>query len=161
MTDLLLDISVVPDPSASIDVLAKICECFVHLHSGRATQTRVAIRQLADLIRDLRPGAIFRSLGTEMTFEAFVRFGDAAAAIDLIEAERLHAADAECAAPPVGGGTHRPRRWRDGAVNHRGVCPLGAHHSTTDHSLLLLVRSAAHELLGDTAQADEFFEEAC
>lgn len=37
---------------------------------------------------------------------------------------------------------------------------LGSHHSTADHSLLLLVRSAAHELLGDTARADEFFEEA-
>ncbi len=160
MTDLLLDISVVPDPSGSLGVLEKICECFVRLHSGRATQTRVAIHQLADLTRDLRPGAIFRALGSEMTFEAFLRFGDSASAVDLIEKERLNAPDAECVLPLLGA-AYLTRGDGATALSITQECArLGAHHSRADHSLLLLVRSAAHELLGDSAQADEFFEEA-
>jgi ATP/maltotriose-dependent transcriptional regulator MalT len=160
MTDLLMDISVVPDRSTSLDVLEKICECFIRLHSGRATQTRVAIHQLADLTRDLRPGAIFRALGSEMTFEAFLRFGDAAAAIDLIETERLHAPDAECLLPLLGA-AHLTLMDGATALSITEECVrLGAHHSRADHSLLLLVRSAAHELLGNTRRADDFFEEA-
>jgi ATP/maltotriose-dependent transcriptional regulator MalT len=160
MIDLLLDISVVPDPSISLGVLVKICECFVHLHSGRATQTRVAVRQLADLIREVRPGAIFRSLGTEMTFEAFLRFGDPTAAIELVETERQQTPDAECVLPLLGA-AHIALGDGATALSTTEECArLGSHHSRADHSLLLLVRSAAHELLGDTARADDFFEEA-
>jgi ATP/maltotriose-dependent transcriptional regulator MalT len=160
MIDLRIDISVVPDPSPSMDVLVKICECFVELHSGRATQTRVAVRQLADLIRDLYPGAIFLELGSEMTFEACLRFGEAEAAIELVETERLRAPEAECVRPLLGA-AHIALGDGVTALSTTEECArLGSHHSRADHSLLLLVRAAAHELLGDAEQADDFFEEA-
>jgi ATP/maltotriose-dependent transcriptional regulator MalT len=160
MIDLLLDISVVPDPSSSLDVLVKICECFVHLHSGLATQTRVAVRQLADLIRERRPGAILRAIGSEMTFEAFLRFGDVAAALELVETERREVPEAECVLPLLGV-AHIALGDGATALSITEECAhLGSHHSQADHSLLLLMRAAAHELLDDTSLADEFFEEA-
>jgi DNA-binding CsgD family transcriptional regulator/tetratricopeptide (TPR) repeat protein len=160
MIELRLDMSVVLDPSGSMHVLDKICECFVYLHSGQATQTRVAVRQLADLIRDLRPGAVFESLGFEMTVEALLRFGEASAAIEFIETERSRKPHIECLLPLLAT-AHVALGDGATALSITEECARpGSHHSPADYSLLLLVRAAAHELVGQTEQADESFEEA-
>jgi DNA-binding CsgD family transcriptional regulator len=160
MIELRLDMSVVLDPSGSMRVLDKICECFVYLHSGQATQTRVAVRQLADLIRDLRPGAVFESLGFEMTVEALLRFGEASAAIEFIDTERSRKPHVECLLPLLAT-AHVALGDGATALSITEECARpGSHHSPADYSLLLLVRAAAHELVGQTDQADESFEEA-
>jgi ATP/maltotriose-dependent transcriptional regulator MalT len=160
MIELRLDMSIVLDASASMSVLDKICECFVYLHSGQATQTRVAVRQLADRIRDLRPGAVFESLGFEMTIEALLRFGEAPAAIELIDSQRSSDPNAGNVLPLLASAYVA---LGDGAaaLSIAEECArLGSHHSPADDSLLLLVRAAAHEILGHTNEADEYFEEA-
>jgi DNA-binding CsgD family transcriptional regulator/tetratricopeptide (TPR) repeat protein len=160
MIDLRVDISIVPDPSPSMYVLINICDCFVLLHTNQVTQTRVAVRHLAELVRDLQPGAIFRALASELTFEALLRFGEFAAAIELIETSRLEFPDAECVAPLLGSAYIA---LGDGvsALSATEECARhGSYHSLEHRSLLLLVRAAAHELLGDTQRADEYFEEA-
>ena len=160
MSDLRLDISVVPNLSVSLAVLMKICECFVYLHSGHATQTRVAVRQLGHLTRNSRPGALLVALGSEMTFEAMMRAGEPRRAFDYLDAARLSEPRGECVVPLLaaalvasGDGTK--------VLDITDPCMLyGSHHSPAGHSLLLLVRAAAHELLGDVIAADDTFDEA-
>jgi DNA-binding CsgD family transcriptional regulator len=95
-----------------------------------------------------------------MTFEAFLRFGDPAAAIELVETEQQQTPDAECVLPLLGAARIALGDGATALSTTEECARLGSHHSRADHSLLLLVRSAAHELLGDTARADDFFEEA-
>jgi DNA-binding CsgD family transcriptional regulator len=160
MIDLRLDILVVPDPSDSLNVLVKVCECFVLLHSEHVTQTRVATQQLSSLMQDLQPGAIFRVLASELLFETFLRLGEPAAAIEFAETTGLNVPNSGCVSPLIavahialGGGAS--------ALSSTQECARrSSHHSIEHHSLLLLVRAAAFELLGNNRQADELFEEA-
>ncbi len=160
MIDLRLDILVVPDPSASLHVLVKACECFILLHTEQVTETRVATQQLSSLMQDLQPGTIFRVLVSELTFETFLRLGEPAAAIELAETTRLNLPNSECISPLLGV-AHIALGDGAGALSSTQECARrSSHHSIEHHSLLLLVRAAAFELLGNNQQADELFEEA-
>lgn len=160
MSDLRHEIAVVSDVTGSLRLLMKACECFVYLHSGQASQTRVGIWQLEVLIRDPRLGALFRGLGAETVFEALLRLGEPQAAITLVEAAGSMDPAGQCLHPLLGAarlGLHDPA----GALAITDACAeIGAHHSPASHTLVLLVRAAAHEMLGHTELADECFTEA-
>jgi len=160
MIELRRDISALAEPSTSVVVLMKSCECFIHLHSGSATRARVAVRQLSGLVQDLRPAAVFRVLASEMAFEVSLRFGEAANAIAQLEEERRESPDAECVLPLLGA-AHLALGDGARALSATDECAgVGSHHSLADYSLLLLVRAGSHQLLGNSVRADEYFEEA-
>ena len=160
MTDLHLDISVIPDLSASLMVLMKCCECFVYLHSGQATQSRVAVRQLGSLLRDSGPGALFQAIGAEMTFEAILRSGEADRAAVFLRSTASRGPDGDCLIPLLAAANVTLNDGVGVIEATDGCIGLGSHHSSAGQSLLLLIRAAAHQLAGDTVAADETFHEA-
>lgn len=160
MTDLRQDIAVVADITASLRLLMKACECFVYLHSGQATQTRVGIRQLAALIREPRLGALFRGIGAETVFEALLRLGEPKAAIDIVETAGAIDPDSRCLRPLLGAAWLQLRDPARVLLVTDECVGINSHHTPGGHALVLLVRAAAYELLGSAELADECFQES-
>jgi DNA-binding CsgD family transcriptional regulator/tetratricopeptide (TPR) repeat protein len=159
ISDLRQDIAVVADINGSLRLLMKACECFVHIFSGEEAQTRVAVRQLTKLIGDYTTGALFRDIGAETAFEALLRLGEPAVAIELLEAVGSQDPDCPCLRGLVAAAWLDLRDPSRALSAIDGCLAVNPHHTQFGLAQVLLVRAAAHEMLGNTEVADESFAE--
>ncbi len=160
MSDLCRDIALVPELSASLLLMQKAGEVFVYVHSGHASQARIAVRQLTTLAVQSNSGALFQALATEIAFEATMNAGDPALALQLLREARGRGPEVDCVNPLLAA-AHVALGDGAAALEETRRCVSPAwHHSAAGYGLILLMRAAAHQISDDLAAADAEFAEA-